>query len=196
MAGRLTRAAPCGSKAKSRARGTPTAPQRARLAQNRTSPRRCPVGKAPSRGRRRTKDRGGLFRVDGRYRCARFRAEHVLRQRTLRAVRRMRQTGNRQRRAESRPGHGPGRCCAHVPERRFPAPSSGSPSSTCSARATCAAVAGLKSCATAVRLKPDATVLELQASRQEGSSLGCSSVQTSSVSSIGSFVTSVGCRSS
>jgi len=59
--------------------------------------------------------------------------EHVLRQRTLRAACRMRQTGNRQRRAESRPGHGPGRCGAHDPERRFPAPSSGSPSSTCSA---------------------------------------------------------------
>ena len=38
-------------------------------------------------------------------------------------ARRTRQTGNRQRRAESRPGHGPGPCCAHDPERRFPAPS-------------------------------------------------------------------------
>ena len=50
-------------------------------------------------------------------------AEHVLRQRTLRAARRMRQMGNRPRRSESRPGHGPGRCGAHDPERRFPAPS-------------------------------------------------------------------------
>ncbi len=39
------------------------------------------------------------------------------------AARRGRKMGNRQRRAESRPGHGPGRRCAHLPERRFPAPS-------------------------------------------------------------------------
>jgi hypothetical protein len=39
------------------------------------------------------------------------------------AARRERQTGNRQRRAESRPTHGVGRCCAHVPKRRFRAPS-------------------------------------------------------------------------
>src|SRR5216117_3727108 len=33
-------------------------------------------------------------------------------------------------RAESRPGHGPGRRCTHFPDMRFPAPSSSSQSST------------------------------------------------------------------
>jgi hypothetical protein len=58
----------------------------------------------------------------------------MLRQRTMRAARRTRQTGNRERRAESGAGHGPA-CCNQNPEPRFPAPSSGSPSSVWPAEA-------------------------------------------------------------
>ena len=63
-------------------------------------------------------------------------AGRTLRQRTMRAARRARQTGNRERRAESGAGHGLSRtcaCCNQNPEPRFPAPSSGSQSSVCSA---------------------------------------------------------------
>ena len=57
----------------------------------------------------------------------------MLRQRTMRAARRTRQTGNRERRAKSGAGHGPAPAATSIPEPRFPAPSSGSPSSVCPA---------------------------------------------------------------
>ena len=53
----------------------------------------------------------------------------MLRQRTLRAARRTRQTGNREAEGRVRRRSRTCACCTHDPEPRFPAPSSGSPSS-------------------------------------------------------------------